>query len=1155
MPAQRHPTLFFITLCGLLVLLSATPRAVATDEAATDEAAAAAAATAAGATATAADDFFESQIRPLLVEHCISCHGPRRQEGGLRLDSKAHLLQGGDSGPAAVPGHPDDSRMLNAIQYTGDLQMPPTGQLPKAHATALRHWIQIGLPWPATVTPLQPPATVDHWAFQPLSNPQVPNLPDLPAATPVDAFIHQRLQQAGLTMSPEADRRTLIRRACYSLTGLPPTPAEVEQFVSDPDPHALQKLIDRLLESPAHAEHWARHWLDIARYSDTKGYVYAREERFWVHAWNYRNWVIQAFARDLPYNRFLLLQLAADQVADSSPEDLAAMGFLTIGRRFLGVRRDIIDDQIDVVSRGTMALTVGCARCHDHKYDPIPTADYYSLYGVFDSSREALLPLPPTTPAHTEFLTAWQQKAAEADSVLQARRETTSARIRSRVTDYLAAQLELERYPEAGFDQILTAADLLPSFVHRWRDTLQQAALSSDPVFAAWHAFRNLSATEFPAAAPDVHSRLLLLPPEQLNPRVRTAFLTPPTSFTDVIQRYGQLFQQVDHEWQTLLNTAKASNQPLPQQHPQPDSEPLRQILYAPAGPCFVPDEPVVSTEYDFDSGTCNELWKQQVELERLILNHPSRPPFSVVLKDRAVPVQPRIFQRGDPARRGDPVPRQFLELLSGPERHPFRHGSGRLELAHAIIDPANPLTARVIVNRVWARHFGTGLAANTGDFGLRSEAPSHPELLDWLSSWFIREGYSLRKLHRLLLNSAVWRQQSTGPSSPTELKVALDRDPANRLLWRMPSRRLSFEELRDSLLAAAGQLDLTPGRQPRDLFATPFPNCRTVYGLVDRQFLPGTLRLFDFANPDLHIPQRSETTVPQQALFLMNHPFVLHQARTLAERAAAHSAAPEAQAQHLFQLALQRTPMPVEHSAALELLNQPSPPAEPPSPTAADWNYGFGRLDESAGRVVDFQTLPHFTGTAWQGGPAFPDATLGWVQLTATGGHPGNDLAHACIRRWTAPRNLTITIQSTLVHEPEPGDGIRAFIISSRAGVLASTVIHKQTQHPAVTDITVQAGETIDFLVDIREQLNSDQFLWSIEISSGNAPAEPAPSERAPAPPAPAEPAPPAKNASAALLKWASASDFPKAPNPELTPLQQLAQVLLCSNEFLFVD
>ena len=1074
-------------------------------------------------------EFFETRIRPLLAERCVGCHGPRRQEGGLRLDSRAALLKGGDSGAAATAGDAAGSRMLQAVRYDGDLQMPPDGRLSEPELQAIQHWIERGLPWPESAAPLQPDAALTHWAFQPVREPQVPNVEAASVRTPVDAFIWQRLQEAGLAMSAEADKRTLIRRAYYSLTGLPPAMAEVERFVNDPDPLAWEHLLDGLLSSQAHAEHWARHWLDIARYSDTKGYVYGREERFWVHAWNYRDWVIQALKEDLPYDRFLLLQLAADQVADSEPDDLAAMGFLTVGRRFLGVRRDIIDDQIDVVCRGTMALTVGCARCHDHKYDPIPTADYYSLYGVFDSSREALVPLPNAAAEQSEFLTGWQKKAADVQTVLQERRATTAARVRSRVEDYLAAQLDLGRYPEAGFDQILSASDLLPSFVHRWRDLLQQAERTGDPVFAAWHAFRGLGAAEFSAVAPAAHQRLLELPEQRLNARVRAAFATAPASFTEVVQRYGQLFRTVDVEWQAELQRATAAGQPAPQQFADPSAEALRQVLYAPKGPCFVPDEPVMSTEYDFDSGTCNELWKQQVELERMILGASSQPRFAVILRDRAVPVEPRVFLRGDPARRGDSVPRQFLSLLSGPERRPFEHGSGRLELAHAIIDPANPLTARVIVNRVWAQHFGTGLVGTPGDFGLRSEPPSHPELLDWLTSWFVREGWSLRKLHRLLLTSAVYRQNSIGPEDLQQQAAALERDPANRLLWRMNGQRLSFEEMRDSLLAASGQLDRTPAGRPQDLFAMPYPRRRTIYGLVDRQFLPGTLRVFDFANPDLHIPQRSETTVPQQALFLMNHPLVLEQVRALAAAAEMAGTTPESRVRQLYQLALQRSPENAEVDLALQLLNQPEQEQPQPPATAQHWSYGYGRVDEVAGRVANFRELPHFTGSAWQGGAAFPDGTLGWVQLTATGGHPGNDRDHACIRRWTAPRTMTLTIRSKLVHEPEPGDGIRAFVISSKAGVLVQTAIHKQQQEPGLPSLTVEAGETLDFVVDIGNQLNSDQFLWSIELE------ETSPSD--------------------APTLWSSAADFPKPPNPELTPLQQLAQVLLCSNEFLFVD
>lgn len=1082
--------------------------------------------------AVAADedaDFFETQIRPLLAEHCVGCHGPRRQEGGLRLDSRAAVLKGGDSGAAAIAKDPSASRMLQAVRYDGDLQMPPDGRLPESAATVLQHWIERGLPWPETAAPLQSDAASGHWAFQLIRNPDVPMINGVTVQNPVDAFIQQRLRQEGLAMSAEADRRTQLRRVWYSTTGLPPSQAEVERFAADPDPLAWDNVVDQLLASKAHAEHWARHWLDIARYSDTKGYVYGREERFWVHAWNYRDWVIQSLSEDMPYNRFLLLQLAADQVPDSRPDDLAAMGFLTVGRRFLGVRRDIIDDQIDVVCRGTMALTVGCARCHDHKYDPIPTADYYSLYGVFDSSREALVPLTNAEGANAEFLNSWQKKATDANMVLQERRAATAARVRSRVGDYLGAQLDLSRYPEAGFDQILSSGDLLPSYVHRWRDVLQLSQRTGEPVFAAWHLFREIPAAEFATAAAEIHKRLLELPEDRLNARVRSIFATPPASMTEVVQRYGELFRAVDTEWMALQQQAKSAEQPAPVQLSDTAGEVLRQVLYSPSGPCYVPDEPVMSTEYDFDTGTCNELWKQQVELERMILGAASQPRFAVVLRDRAVPVEPRIFLRGDPARRGDPVPRQFLSLLSGPGRRPFAQGSGRLELAQAIIDPANPLTARVIVNRVWAQHFGVGLVGTPGDFGLRSEAPSHPELLDWLASWFVREGWSLRKLHRLLLTSAVYRQKSTGPDDLQLLETATSRDPANRLLWRMNSHRLSFEEMRDSMLTASGQLDSTPAGRAQDLFKAPYPRRRTIYGLVDRQFLPGTLRIFDFANPDLHIPQRSETTVPQQALFLMNHPLVLEQVRELAKAVEADSGDDEKRVLQLFHRTLQRAPRDEELAASLQLLLQPTAIQTPPPTTAADWSYGYGKVDEAVGRVTNFTLLPHFTGTAWQGGAAFPDGNLGWVQLTAAGGHPGNDRDHACIRRWTAPRAMALSVRSKLLHEPEPGDGIRAFVVSSRSGILSQAAIHKQQLEPAPCSVQVEAGETLDFVVDIGEQLNSDQFLWSIELHEAGAVEQP--------------------------VVWSSTVDFPRAPNPELTPLQQLAQVLLVSNEFLFAD
>lgn len=1082
--------------------------------------------------------FFETSVRPVLVDHCVGCHGEEKQSGGLRLDSRAAMLKGGESGPALVPGNAMDSLIVQATRYDGDVQMPPEMPLAETEKQAIAEWVAAGAVWPED-SPMLRSSREDlaktHWAFQPVKRPEIPPVAAADAdrvGTPVDHFILAKLQASDLNLSKEADRRTLIRRASYSLTGLPPTAVEVDEFVNDTNPQAWENLVDRLLDSPAHGQHWARHWLDIARYSDTKGYVYAREERFWIHAWSYRDWVVDALNADMPYDRFLLLQLAADQVPDRKEEDLAAMGFLTLGRRFLGVKRDIIDDRIDVVCRGTMALTVGCARCHDHKYDPIPTADYYSLYGVFDSCRENVVELPGAEKPDDAFLAELKKRKDALEALRQERRASTSARVRSRIGDYLMAQRELSKYPEEGFDQVFEVGDMLPAYVHRWRDHLRDTSLRNDPVFLAWHRFNGISDTEFAERSAAITQSLHELSAEQINPRVAAAFATPPESFTDVISRYATVLRTVDAEWQAELERAKTAGETVTSLQ-DPADEQLRRLLYGPGSLCEVPDEAVVHTEYDFDSGTCNELWKLQGEVDRLIINAESQPRYATIIEDRETPANPRIFKRGNSANKGDDVPRQFLSLLSGPDRKPFEHGSGRLEMAQAIIDPTNPLTARVVVNRVWAHHFGAGLVTTPGDFGIRAEAPSHPELLDWLTSEFIASGWSLKKLHRMIVLSAVYRQSSVGPADSEELAHARTVDPANRLLWRMNVHRLSFEEMRDSMLAVSGQLDLRSGGKPSNLFSKPFPVRRTLYGLVDRQYLPGTLRMFDFANPDLPIPQRSETTVPQQSLFLMNHPMTLERATALAN-SLPPNASPEDQVPQLYRDVLQRDPTPTQLAAAVELLAGDAPKEVTPPPTAADWSYGYGMLDEASQRVVGFTPLPHFTGSAWQGSEAWPGATLGWVQLTATGGHPGNDRAHAAIRRWTAPAEMTISIQSELKHQPEVGDGIRAFVVSSQAGLLQSVKAHHRDLPVNVDSIQVKPGDTIDFVVDIGDTLNSDQYLWSCII-------RPVDSGRSPE--------------SGTSPSWSSESDFPRDVQNQLTPIEQLAQVLLCSNEFLFVD
>jgi hypothetical protein len=1062
-------------------------------------------------------------------------------------------MEGGGSGPAIVPGRPAESLLIEAVRQQGDLEMPPGRKLRDAQIASLERWIAAGAPWPAEapVVDQRTEAQSRHWAFQPIGSPEPPPVHGAAwCQTPIDAFVLARLEAAGLEPSPRADRRTLIRRATYDLTGLPPTPAEVDAFLADPDSdsEAFARVVDRLLASTQYGEQWARHWLDVARYSDTKGYVYAREERFFVQAPAYRDWVVKAFNDDMPYDRFLLLQVAADQVAPGDRQALAAMGFLTIGRRFLGVTHDIIDDRIDVLTRGTMGMTVGCARCHDHKFDPIPTSDYYALYGVLQNCAERIEPIvAPGEPdgSSPEFREELAKRVEALRSGLEASRVEASRRARERVADYLLSQRNLKAIPQEGFDVVLGKGDLIPAFVRRWTAYLAAAAKADDPIFRPWRRFAALADDAFGSLAAAETERLQNSGSPALNPRVAAAFTSPPSSIQEVAKRYESLFAEVDRRWQAIRDQAGAASKAAPEDQLDPEDRALWQVLHGPHSPCQVPDEGIVGIEWFFDSETVVRMWKLQGDVDRWLIQSPTAPPYSVSLVDRDEIREPRVFRRGSPANQGDEISRHFLTVIAGPDPKPFAQGSGRLELAQAIVDPANPLTARVWVNRVWMQHFGAGLVRTPSDFGLRAEPPSHPELLDWLASRLIAEGWSTKALHRLILLSATYQQRSSFPQGVEERSAIAENrqngprvDPENRLLWRMNPHRLTFEEARDTLLAVSGELDRRVGGRASELFPAGGTNVRrTIYGLVDRQFLPSVLRVFDFANPDLHIPARTETTVPQQALFAMNHPFLAGRASVLANQVSREAVDRVDVIRRLYREAYQRLPTDAQIDAALSFLDASTdePLPTPPAETLA-WSYGYGAVDPAAGRVSGFQPLPHFNGTAWGGGPLWPDPALGWVQLTATGGHAGNDLQHAAIRRWTAPKSATIAIRSTATHEVEAGDGVRCWIVSSRNGVLKSAIVHKTQVELNVDNLVVEAGDTIDFVVDFREGLNSDQYLWAPEIRVIG----------------------PGSGSGSALessLTWSATRDFAGPPKAYLAPLEQLAQVILMANELMFVD
>ncbi len=942
-PVPRFGSFLRLTACGFLAVALA---AQGSGSARADEKGKTAKA---AAPSPEAAEFFEARIRPILVEKCLNCHGEKKQSSSLRLDSREAMLRGGDSGPAVAPSQPAESLIIQAVTYKDEnLKMPPKGKLPEAEVAMLTQWVAMGAPWPAgpkggKLAAGKDPAA-DHWAFRPLRPSPTPTVKDSSwIAAPVDAYILAGLEARGLKPSPAADRRTLIRRATLDLWGIPPTPEEVEAFENDRSPEAWSRLIDRLLASPRYGERWGRHWLDVARYADTKGYVFTQERRY-PYSFTYRDYVIDAFNNDLPYDRFIMEQIAADRLPmgegdqkDTRP--LAGMGFLTVGRRFLLDQNEIIDDRIDVVCRGLLGLTVSCARCHDHKYDPIPTDDYYSLYGIFASSVEPEeLPVIEAPGAHRERSAEFNRKLEAAkkarDDYLTARIDEIRQDFADRFSRYLRAAWDLNLEPRNPKTDERALADKLNSrrlraAVAVWRRHLQDAAAANDAVLAPWHAFAAVPTKDFAAKAEEVRRKLTAPPAAgakapSVHPLVARIVLGKAVaSMNDVAARYVELFAALEAKQKAPPAGAL----------PEPEWESLRQAIFGPKGLLSLADVPN-GRRFLLDQTQRNQYEALNGAIDRLNASDPSAPLRAMVMKDAPNPVEPHVFLRGNPGRPGKQVPRRFLQVLAGPDAPAFKQGSGRLELARSIADPKNPLTARVLVNRVWHWHFGKGLVTTPSDFGLRSDPPSHPELLDDLASHFIADGWSIKTLHRRIMLSNAYRQSSLPRPDAAEV------DPENRLVWRFNPQRLDFEAMRDSVLATSGTLDPAVGGRPVMLTEAPFSPRRTVYGFIDRQNLDGLYRTFDFAVPDATSPRRFVTTVPQQALFLMNSPFLHEQARRLAASVRpGDSADPSAGIRGLYLRVLLREPDSDELAMAeMFLKRQAGPPPSSSGSVVDSW-------------------------------------------------------------------------------------------------------------------------------------------------------------------------------------------------------------------------
>lgn len=901
------------------------------------------------------EEFFEARVRPLLAQKCFSCHTTSRM-GGLEMKSRDSFLKGGNSGPAVVPGVPDKSLLIQAVQYAHPrLKMPPTGQLKPDEVEVLVSWVKSGAVWidskekPDSAGEKAAPAKEKEyvisqaqrkfWAFQPVRKPAVPEVktPDW-ARNDIDRFILARLEADGLKPVRPADRRTLIRRATFDLIGLPPTPEEVDAFVNDKSPDAFAKVVDRLLASPRYGERWGRYWLDIARYADSKAGFF---EDPYPNAFRYRDWVIHAFNEDMPYDLFVKAQIAADVLPVPNRDKLLpALGFQALGN--LGFMGMGTDDRVDVITRGMLGLTVACAQCHNHKYDPIPQKDYYSLLGVFKSTSVHQVPLAP--PKEVEAFEAHEKKIKSVEAQIREFEDKQN----NMLTEILMQQTS--RYMVAAW-QVISGTNrdgarkvtdvaaaaatnkLDPEILDKWVKYLRKPE-KDHPYLKRWYEVTggHPAPEQVKAVADEFQALVLAVNKEKKAVDDKNYVLLGGAAGVndDRKRRVTQLeFLPGDKGrlWSDLaappfMNVGDGIEYPAgiyyygPTRMPIDEAERVRQLKLAAMGVSQERQkEPIERFLYGEWKAHLESMY---AELDALKKSRPPAYPYLHAVQESKNPANIHVYLRGEEGNPGEEAPRRFVQILCDRECSPFSKGSGRLELAEAIADPKNPLTARVIVNRVWAWHFGRGLVRTTSNFGLLGERPTHPELLDYLATNFVENGWSLKKLHRQMMLSATYAL------STDSVPENAQKDVENRLHWRANLiKRLDAEALRDSLLAISGKLDTKMGGQPVNL-EDPNNYRRTVYGAVNRRKLDGTLSLFDFADPNDTSEGRVNTVGPLQRLYFMNNGFVARQAEAIVARV--NREAPqnnEAKIRHAYRLLFGRVPNDSEQSLGLQFLKE----------------------------------------------------------------------------------------------------------------------------------------------------------------------------------------------------------------------------------------
>lgn len=921
---------------------------------------------------------FERDIRPIFRAHCFDCHGAVEEiKGGLDLRQVRLMKKGGESGPAIQPGDSHASLLFERIRRG---EMPPGEKKVTAkELETLARWISSGamtaraepenLPPGLGITPEERA----FWSFQPIRRSTEPTLKpenNNRVRSPIDTFLLAQMPD-GLTFADDADRHTLILRSHFDLTGLPPTTELLQQWLSDPSEDWYARLLESLLSSPSYGERWARHWLDVAGYADSDGYTVNDAERPW--AWKYRDYVIRSFNSDKPFDRFITEQLAGDELAGSQQGDLTveqielltATGYLRMAADGTGsgednstARNQVISDTIKIVSTSLLGLSVGCAQCHDHRYDPIPQTDYYALRAVFAPALD------------------WQ----------------------------------VWQFPSQRMVSLYTQAD---------REKANAASVEAASIAVE----RSAREKEYMAQALE---KELMKYEESLRTNLRVAYQT------DAGQRTAE---QTD----------------LLAKNPSVNISPG--VLYQ-----YLPE-------------AADDLKKYDARIAEANGKRPLEEFLSVLTEPAGHLPETRLFYRGDfqqpkgvilPAGLTAACPEDSRMEIAADD--PGLPTSGRrLAFAKWLTARENPLTARVIVNRIWLHHFGRGLVPTPGDFGRLGVAPTHPELLDWLADEFVQNGWSVKHLHRLILSSTAWRQSSRRMAMHESL------DPDNRFYSRQSIVRLDAELVRDRLLAVTGRLS------PQQ-FGAPVPimeddtgqividdkeTRRSLYVKVRRSQPVAMLQAFDAPVMEVNCERRPVSTVATQSLMMMNSGTILNHAAALAVRCRTEA-----------------TGIPADQLAQLPTL------AAPPNES---WQYGYGSFNEEKQQTESFTALQHFTGSQWQASATLPDPQLGFVLLHANGGHPDQP-GRAVIRRWVASKSGTLTISGTLHHGSPNGDGVRARIVSSRAALNQSGLLGEWTSlnnsvESSVGTTLVEAGDTLDFIVDCLSNHTSDSFQWPITI------------------------------------------------------------------------